>query len=333
MISPDRRSETGARRIVSSSSAELPRVQVRGARHDFGPRTVLRGVDIELRAGEIYSLIGPNGAGKTTLMKAMCGRLQLTAGEVRVVGQDPRTNRLARRAISYVPQDIAIFPYLTVTENLEIFGRLSGVPRRDINDAVTTILREAGLADHANRLCRTLSGGYQRRVNICASILNKPLALILDEPTVGIDIDAREAIHGLLHVLRDNGTAILIATHDLDQAQQLSDCIGLMKDGRLVMEGAPKKLLESRFGTDREIIVVLAAAASESGTIELKASGLKPTQSPLTWFGRVQPSRLDTEAINSRLIAAGLAVKEIRIRAPDLNSLFLEMLATSGGPA
>ena len=143
-------------------------VTVRGACHNYGRREVLHGIDLDLRPGEIYGLLGPNGAGKTTLMKAMSGylrlRRELSASAIAI----PYTNRSARRAVSYIPQDIAIFPYLTVAENLEVFGRLAGVPSAELKTAVAGIVEEAALSDYADSLCRTLSGGYQRRVNICA---------------------------------------------------------------------------------------------------------------------------------------------------------------------
>jgi ABC-2 type transport system ATP-binding protein len=308
-----------------------PRVRVTAARHVYGGLEVLHGVSLDLNAGEIYGLLGPNGAGKTTLMKAMCGRLRLTGGQIAIDGQDISRSHSARRNVSYVPQDIAIFPHLTVQENLQIFGRLAGVSRGDLKLAVNGLLVEAQLSDRANQLCRTLSGGFQRRVNICASVLHKPLALLLDEPTVGIDIDAREAIHGLLHALRAQGTALLIATHDLDQAQQLCDRIGLIIGGNIVMEGVPNALISAHFGNDREVIVTLGRAAKDVGTIALRGMGLRLTQSPLTWFGRLPAANVDAANLGHRLEAAGLDVKEIRVRVPDLKSLFLDTVATGGG--
>ena len=119
-----------------------PAVKVRGACHHYGPREVLHDIDLDLRAGEIYGLLGPNGAGKTTLMKALSGYLRLSQGTVRVGNGDPYTDRRARQAVSYIPQDIAIFPYLTVAENLEVFGRLGGVHGAELNAAVAGIVEK-----------------------------------------------------------------------------------------------------------------------------------------------------------------------------------------------
>lgn len=303
-------------------------VSVHGACHAYGSREVLHDVDLELHAGEIFGLLGPNGAGKTTLMKAICGYLRLSQGMVRVGDRDPFTDKKARRAVSYIPQDIAIYPYLTVAENLEVFGRLAGVPAASLKSEVAAIVEEAALAEYADSLCGILSGGYQRRVNICAGLVSKPQAVILDEPTVGIDIDAREAIHGFLRTLRDSGTAILLATHDLDQAQQLSDRVGMMKDGRIVLEGPPSDLIAQHFGRHQEIVVVLATRPSEAGADMLRSIGMRPTQSPLTWFGFLMPDSIDLRSMTETLAASGLAVRETRVRTPDLNSLFLEVLGT-----
>lgn len=309
--------------LVNTSNAG---VQVRGACHYYGRREVLHDINLDLRPGEIYGLLGPNGAGKTTLMKALSGHLCLSQGTVRISNRDPYTDRIARRAVSYIPQDIAIFPFLTVAENLEVFGRLAGVSAQELKSEVAQIVEEAALSDYADSLCRTLSGGYQRRVNICAGLLSKPQAIVLDEPTVGIDIDARESIHGLLRTLRDGGAAILLATHDLDQAQQLSDRVGMMKNGRLVLEGAPANLIDKHFGSHQEIVVILVGPPSPVDAGMLRSFGMKSTQSPLTWFGFMAPESVDVLAMRAEFAAHGLVIREIRVRTPDLNSLFLEVL-------
>jgi ABC-2 type transport system ATP-binding protein len=308
-------------------------VRVEGAVHSFGDRPVLRGVDLDLRSGEIYGLLGPNGAGKTTLMKAICGRLRLTSGRVAIAGRNPLSNRSARQAVSFVPQEISIYPYLTVSENLHVFGRFAGLRGRDLIAAVDTMLERAGLVDRADQLCRTLSGGYQRRVNICASMLHNPVALLLDEPTVGIDVDAREAIHGLLEGLCDEGAALMISTHDLEQAQLLCNRIGIMQNGQLCLEGEPAALLRWAFGTDREVIASLRGPPYKQTQIQfLRDLGFRPTQSPLTWFGRAPAGHLDAGALAQHISTAGLVVKEVRVRNPDLGSLFLAVLGREFEP-
>ena len=302
------------------------RVQVAGARHYYGRRVVLDGIDLELRSGEIYGLLGPNGAGKTTLMHAICGRLHLTSGFVFIDGEDPWRASHALRKVGFVPQDIALYPHLTVRENLAVFGRLAGVPRRDLAREIQAVIEAAGLGDRAYQLCRTLSGGYQRRVNIGASILHHPAVLILDEPTVGIDIDAREAVHGILDGLRAQGTAILLTTHDLDQAQALCDRIGILHRGRLVMEGVPATLLASILGADKEIIATLSARPDPSRAAALVRMGFSQSQNAVTWTAHKTEEVLAAGRLITDLAAAGITVKELQIREPDLNSLFLYAL-------
>jgi ABC-2 type transport system ATP-binding protein len=321
-----RRPEADAPSSIDANASEAPCVQVTAARYVIGARCVLAGVDLELRSGEIYGLIGPNGAGKTTLIKAICGRLQLLSGSVLIKGRDPRRDQAARREIGFVPQEIAIYPHLTVVENLQVFGRLAGVARSELKETIRNVLTQAGLVERAHQICRTLSGGYQRRVNICASILHRPSALVLDEPTVGIDIEARKSVHAMLSNLRDQGTAILIVTHDLEEAQHLANRIGLLQDGRLVIEGVPEELLHKEFGADKEVLATLTAQPNDNGVAALTKMGFTSLQSLLSWRARMKTEGLDINALTKDFAAAGLLVREIRIREPDLNSLFLQAL-------
>lgn len=308
-----------------------PVLTVRDARFAYDTRVALDGVSTNLFRGEIYGLLGPNGAGKTTLMRAMSGYLALDAGSVLIAGQDPKADQKARRAISYVPQNISIFSHLTVAENLLTFGRLVGLTGIRLKQKVDEILHLSLLEDQADQICKTLSGGYQRRVNICIGILGNPSVLILDEPTVGIDVEAREAIHALLQRFRQAGMSILLATHDLDQAQALSDRVGLMKDGRLLLEGPPDALIDHAFAGKQEVVVVLWQSPQPQGTEALSTFDLRPTQSPLLWRGFLDPTAIDTRKIKQSLAAAGLDMREIRIREPDLGSLFFETMGH--GPA
>jgi ABC-2 type transport system ATP-binding protein len=327
----NRRSPLPAQR-VHDKSQNFPRLDVKQVFYSFGKRPVLRGIDLSVQPGEIYGLLGPNGAGKTTLMTAICGRIRLASGAISVDGQNIAASQKASRAVSFVPQNISIYPHLTVEENLQVFGRFAGVPGPMIGSAVKNVLARAGLAEQARRLCRTLSGGYQRRVNICASLLQNPSVLLLDEPTVGIDIDAREAIHALLHSLSHAGTALVIATHDLDQAQILCNRVGIMQEGRICLEGEPAALLQRTFGFDKSVIVNLRSAPPEHGHNTLYDLGFRPTQSPLTWFGFARAGTLDVGALGRHLASSGLVLKEILIREPDLASLFMHVLGLNEAP-
>jgi ABC-2 type transport system ATP-binding protein len=316
MLAPD---------LSQAAKAEV-RVSVDQARHSFGTRRVLRDVSIGIRAGEIYGLLGVNGAGKTTLMKAMCGQLRLDQGRVLVDGQDVSQTEAARRKVAFVPQHVAIYPHMTVRENLEVFGTFSGLRGANLQSAVADMLGKAGLEDRQHQLCSTLSGGYQRRVNICASMLHDPAVLILDEPTVGIDIDARSAIHALLDELRHQGAALLLTTHDFEQAQQVCDRIGVLDSGHVVLEGEPAQLIRHYFGDRKEIFITLAQAPDTHGDEALRARGFLPTQSPVSWLSWSSPQQLNVTSLSMWMQRNGLDAKEIRVRDPDISSLFLLIL-------
>jgi ABC-2 type transport system ATP-binding protein len=314
------------REKLSKSERELPGnavLDVSGATYAYGSREVLCGIDLWVRRGMTVSLLGPNGAGKSTLMRAICGRLALKSGQVLINGRPPKS-RDARRQLGFVPQDIALYPHLTVEENLRFFGRMAGVPPGQLADSVLRVLEQASLADRARQTTGTLSGGYQRRLNIAAAVLHKPALLLLDEPTVGIDVDAREAIHALLRSFRDAGGAIVLTTHDMEQAELLSDLILILNQGRIVLEGDPTELLKSAFRNEKEVIVVLAEAPKARGLAALRAMNLRATQAATTWYGFETAQHLDVRRLTDDLSIAGLYVKEIRVRQPDLASLFIK---------
>ncbi|MBP7703980.1 MAG: ABC transporter ATP-binding protein [Caulobacter sp.] len=301
---------------------ERPILNVWRAEHQYGTRKVLRGVDLALKPGEIYALLGPNGAGKSTLIAGICGRMKLTAGEIALDGKDPTRDPAARALLGLVPQEIALYGHLTVRENLETFGRLAGVKGTALKDAVQRALHLTRTLDREHVPVKHLSGGYKRRVNIGAAILHRPPLLILDEPTVGVDIDAREALDTVIRNLRDTGVAVLIVTHDLDQAGGLADRVGFLREGRKIMEGSPRALIEQAFGEEMEILVQLAIEPDTAGEILLAGEGLERQGRTNVWT-RLDPGGYTTAArLDKRLRKAGLEPREIRVRQPSLQNLF-----------
>jgi ABC-2 type transport system ATP-binding protein len=290
---------------------------VSGAVHAYGGgKPALRGVDLVLRPGEIYALLGPNGAGKTTLIRAICGRIRPDQGVVLIKGRDPTRVAGARSGLGLVPQEIALYPNLTVAENIQTFAALADVPRAGLASAVRRALELTRTVDRAHVPIKHLSGGYKRRANIAAAIVHEPSLLILDEPTVGVDLDAREAVDAVIRGLRDLGVAVLLTTHDLDQAGALADRVGFM------LEGKPHALVAEAFGDQMEILVHLAKEIDTADEIRLAAEGLERTNRPLVW------TRLDADGyaaagrLDKRLRKAGLTPREIRVREPSLANLF-----------
>jgi ABC-2 type transport system ATP-binding protein len=299
-------------------------LEARGARRSFGADRGLDGVDLRLERGEVYGLLGPNGAGKTSLVRALCGRLRLDAGSVRLLGRDPRDAE-ARRGLGLVPQQIALYPELTVAENLELLGRLAGLPAAEAGPAVKDALGWIGLADRAASLVGTLSGGQQRRVNLAAATLHRPAVLLLDEPTVGVDPAAREQIHERLRDLRARGIAILLATHDMDQAAELCSRIGILVDGRIRAEGTLAELVRRAFGDAREMRVSLASPPGDDARRALAADGLAAGADERTWSGPLAVGLDALPAIARRLTAAGVPFLELRLREPGLRGAFFRL--------
>ncbi|TNC12505.1 ABC transporter ATP-binding protein [Methylobacterium terricola] len=318
-----------------------PAAEVRDLAFSYRNQPVLDGIDLALARGEAVALLGPNGAGKTSLMRLLAGRLVPSRGGVRVAGGDPARDPAVRRAIAWVPQEIALYPRLTVRENLEVFARLLGLPRAARGPAVARALARAGLDAVAGRLVGVLSGGYQRRANIAASLLGEPALVLLDEPTQGVDQAARAAIHAVLERLPEAGAAVLIATHDFAEAERLADRVLVLQDGGIRLDGRLADLLAGLRAGPPEHEVALSEAAGPAAASALRQAGFHPA-SPLTWRAgspTVAGGR-DGAALLAHLRRHGVPVREIRVREPGLDGLYRDVTeapapvrAPSGAPA
>jgi len=304
-----------------------PVLVVDAARRSFGERRALDGVSLAIGPGELYALVGRNGAGKTTLIRAICGRVRLDSGVIRLDGADPARDPAVRRCLGLVPQEIALYPDLTVLENLEVLGRLAGLSAGDARRRAAEAVSWIGLSERARHRVSTLSGGMKRRINIAAGILQEPRLLLLDEPTVGVDPQARERIHEMLATLRARGMAILLTTHDLDQAALLADRIGILDEGRLRAEGTLAQLLERTLGQARQLTVRLAAPATDEGQRALLAAvGLvADAADPARLSGLVAGDMADALAAGRRLADAGLLPTELSVREPSLYGVFFHL--------
>lgn len=289
----------------------------------YSDREVLRGLTLSIAAGEIYGLLGPNGAGKTTLIRAICGRLRPVAGTVTVAGLP--SGREALRRIGLVPQEIALYPHLTVEENLMVFGRLSGMTSAATRAAIAWASEAAHLTDRLGDRIDILSGGWKRRVNIVAGILHRPALLILDEPTVGVDIDARHSLQEIIQKLSQRGIAVLLATHDLDQAESICTTVGFLRNGVVTPQGPPRTLIDSAFAGQHEIILELRQVPSPSQVMTLGQAGFSASGNGLQWSMLGHPSDGSAAEVSFALDKAGIATQEVRLRKPGLDSLFMRL--------
>ena len=302
---------------------------VEGAAFAYRGRPALRGLDLTLVRGTTLALLGPNGAGKTSLIRLLAGRLAPDAGRVRVLDGDPFADRATRKRIGFVPQEIALYPRLTVAENLDVFARLAGLRRAERREAVAAAVGRCALAEVAARLVATLSGGYQRRVNIAASLLSQPDLILLDEPTQGVDLDARAAIHAVLPGLRAGGAGLVISTHDFSEAERLADRVAILADGRIRLEGSLAALMRPLDAAPPEHEAVLEGALDAAAEAALRRSGFSPLPGDARFWRADHGAAggLDGAALLAALRASGVPVAEIRVRRPGLETLYRDGLA------
>jgi len=219
-------------------------LEARGLRKRYGDKEVVAGVDLTLAPGECFGLLGPNGAGKTTTLRLCLGLTAPDAGAIQLIGVDVVAEpRRARTRVGVVPQMDNLDPDFTVEENLIIYGRYFGLPDRAIRARIPDLLEFAGLAARAQARINTLSGGMKRRLTLARALVNDPDLIFLDEPTTGLDPQARHLIWGRLKQLLTDGKTIFLTTHFMDEAERLCDRLSVLDHGRIVASGAPRDLI------------------------------------------------------------------------------------------
>ncbi len=320
------------RRASAGRPDATPAATLDGVSVDIKRTPVLKDVSLGLDAGEVTVLLGPNGAGKTTLIRTLCGGLAPTRGSVRVEGRDPRRSRAARGRIGLVPQDVALYGRLTVAENLRCFAFLAGYRPVAAARQAATALHLTQLAPSADRLVSALSGGLQRRANIACALVAEPGLLLLDEPTVGLDVDARRAVHAVLRRLADEAcVAILLTTHDFDEAAVLADKVIVLDRGTVLASGTPADLLHRVHGHDARVVeLVLPEVADTATEALLRRDGYEPGPGRISWGKRVLAG--DGPAFLDALAVRGVAVAELRVRRPSLETLYLDLLRARARP-
>jgi ABC-2 type transport system ATP-binding protein len=292
---------------------------VTGARKKFGDVTALDGATLGLRPGELLALLGPNGAGKTTLIRAISGRVQLDAGEIRLF-EKPLAGRTTPPELGIVPQEIAIYPALTARENLAAFGRLQGLAPREIPDRIAWALKATALEDRAGEPIKNFSGGMKRRLNIACGVIHRPRVVLLDEPTVGVDPQSRERIYDMLAELTRDGVSLLLTTHHLEEAEARCSRTVIIDHGRVIAGGTLAELVDQTLGRHRVVTLRLDAAPSSA-----PAGAEVDANDPRVLRSRVTDVARDLPALFAAVSAGGREIQDVDVRGPSLQSVFIHL--------
>ncbi|NMC52358.1 MAG: ABC transporter ATP-binding protein [Chloroflexi bacterium] len=301
-------------------------IETSGLKKSFGSLEAVRGLDLRVAKGEIFSLLGPNGAGKSTTISMICGLLQPSAGQVSVCGFDlSRDPKAAKAALGVVPQDIALYPDLSAKENLLFWGRMYGLAGNLLRQRVAETLEMIGLTDRQNGRIGSFSGGMKRRVNIGVALLHRPQVVIMDEPTVGIDPQSRRHILDNVKELNRQGMTVLYTTHYMEEAQELSDHIAIMDHGQMIASGTHSELLHlvgEHTRVDLTVTADPAALAKAWRNIEGVAQvtpNHQVVRLMVTDSNRVLPRVFESAA------ALGARVQAVDIQEANLESVFLHL--------
>jgi ABC transporter DrrB family efflux protein len=306
----------------------MPAILVEQVAKRFGDTQALAGVDLEVAPGEVLGLLGPNGAGKTTLVRVLSTLVTPDSGRALVLGRDAvQEPEAVRAAIGLTGQFAAVDGILSGRENLEMFGRLFGLPAREARDRAGELLERFSLADAAGRQAKTYSGGMRRRLDLASSLLTRPEVLFLDEPTTGLDPRSRNEIWGAVRELVAGGTTVLLTTQYLEEADQLADRIVVIDHGRVIAEGTGDALKDRVGGAVLE--VQLAEAGERERAVALLRGCGEPQEADRPGLVRLPAPQGDGVALVADVAAtlrdAGVAVTDMGLHRPTLDDVFLEL--------
>lgn len=296
-----------------------------GLRKVFGDFVAVDGIDFSVKKGESFGILGPNGAGKSTTMRMVASVSKRSSGELSILDMDPDNEGPDIRAhLGVVPQQDNLDEEIKVRDNLYVYGRYFGLPKQFLKTKIEELLAFAQLEEKANAKVNTLSGGMKRRLTIARALVNEPEILLLDEPTTGLDPQARHVLWDRLFRLKEEGVTLVITTHYMDEAEQLCDRLVVMDKGKIMAEGSPasliaqyssREVLELRFGSERN------AAMAE----KLRGLGDRVESLP----DRILVYAQDGEAILEEIIARGTHPSSSLVRRSSLEDVFLRLTGRS----
>lgn len=300
-------------------------ISIRGLTKTYkGGHEALKGIDLEIREGEILALLGPNGAGKTTLISTICGLVKPTSGTVSVGGFDiVRDYRKTRHLIGLVPQELTLGAFDIVSETVRFSRGLFGLPENE--NKIDEILSDLSLMDKKDAMVNRLSGGMKRRVLIAKALAHEPRVLFLDEPTAGVDVELRKDMWKLVEKLRQSGVTIILTTHYIEEAEEIADRVGVISDGRLLVIDEKSNLMNS-LGR-KQLIVDLRAPITElpallnNFDLELSNDGQR-----LTYTFDTQSERTGITALLQAVGEAGLGLKDVNTSQSSLEDIFVNLV-------
>jgi lipooligosaccharide transport system ATP-binding protein len=304
-------------------------IRARGLVKRFGQFTAVDGIDVDVRPGEAFGFLGPNGAGKSSTMRMIGAVSPPTAGELRILGMDPAVDGPAIRArLGVVPQSDNLDLELTVAENLHVYGRYFGLPRATVRERAAELLAFVQLSDRAADKVEPLSGGMKRRLTIARSLMNEPDVVLLDEPTTGLDPQARHALWDRLYRLKQRGVTLVLTTHYMDEAEQLCDRLVVMDKGRIAAQGSPAELI--RTWSSREVCELRFPVGEGAGPERFAADVGALVDRGLVQRVEALPDRLllytdDGDAALSAVTSAGIRPLSSLVRRSSLEDVFLRL--------
>ncbi len=301
-------------------------ITIEGLRKHYGDIKAVDGIDLEIQDGEIFGLLGPNGAGKTTTISMISGVLRPDSGRITFDGTNIWVEpKKVKRMLGVVPQEIAVYEDLTAKDNLDFWGSLHGLRGTGLKQAVHEALERVGLEDRAKDRVKTFSGGMKRRLNLCMGLLHHPKYLQLDEPTVGIDPQARLAILEIVREVAAAGTTVVYTTHYMEEAQELCDRIAIIDHGQILTIGTLEAL--TRQSGESEVLKVVGNFDEAEANQQLSGlSGLRLIRveagTVLAGIDATGPGLLEVLAL---VLESGLSIDDVSIQKPNLQSVFISL--------